>query len=412
MGTEDRGSTTGKDALFKKVVSFRFAEQTLQFRVSQDLFSSHQVDFGTSFLLRTLVSSEYAPFRKVLDLGCGYGPIGLALKKVSGESFIHMVDRDALAVEYSRQNAGLNGLSDVEIYGSLGYDDVRAKDFDLVTCNIPGKAGEPVISHFLRDAAGYLKPGGMVAIVVVTPLQATVEQMLTGTSGIDIVFRGTRSGHAVFYYRFTTSRTGAEHPRISALNRGVYHRTKETFSFQGLEYTMQTARGLPEFDSRSYHTELLLAGIQGLRNQSARRTVVFNPGQGHVPVVLARLLNPDDIILVDRDLLSLRYSRNNLVLNGYPAERVTLAHQAGIALESRKQPDIIVGTLRKNEGTEALALTVGQAAGQLSSDGILMLSAGSTAVTRAEGMIRTRNQLRIQERKRWKGNSLLIARRK
>lgn len=412
MGTEDRGITTGTDAFFKKLVSFRCAGQTLHFRVSQDLFSSHQVDFGTSFLLRTLVKSEHAPLHKVLDLGCGYGPIGLALKKVSGESFVHMVDRDALAVEYSRQNAELNGLSNVEIYGSLGYDDVRAEDFDLVTCNIPGKAGEPVISHFLRDAADYLKPGGMVAIVVVIPLQATVEQMLTGTPGIDIIFRGARSGHAVFHYRSTDNRNGADHPRISALDRGVYHRTKETFSFQGLKYPMQTAQGLPEFDSRSYHTELLLAGIQGLRNQSARRTVVFNPGQGHVPVVLSRLLNPDDIMLVDRDLLSLRYSRNNLVLNGYPAEHVTLAHQAGIALESREQANIIVGTLRENEGTEALALTVRQAADQLSPDGIFLLSASSTAVTRVEGMIRTRNQLRIQGRKRWKGNSLLIARRK
>lgn len=412
MGTEDRGMATGRDAFFKKLVSLRYAGQTLHFRVSQDLFSSHRVDFGTSFLLRTLVPSEHAPFRKVLDLGCGYGAIGLALKKVFGESFVHMVDRDALAVEYSRQNAELNGLSDVEVYGSLGYDDVRAEDFDLIACNIPGKAGEPVISHFLRDTADYLRPGGMVAVVVVIPLQASVEQVLTGTPGIDIVFRGTRSGHAVFHYRFTDNRSGADRPRMSALDREVYHRTKETFSFQGPEYPMQTAWGLPEFDSRSYHTELLLEGIQGLRNQSVRRVVVFNPGQGHVPVVLSRLIKPDRIVLVDRDLLSLRYSMNNLALNGYSAERVTLSHQVGIALEDGEQADIIAGTLRENEGTEALALTTGQAADQLSPDGVFLLSAGSTSITRVEGAIRTRNQLRIQERKRWKGNSLLIARHK
>jgi len=412
MEAKDRGMATGRDAFFKKMVSLRCAGQTLHFRVSQDLFSSHQVDFGTGFLLRTLVSSEHAPFRKILDLGCGYGPIGLALKKVSGESFVQMVDRDALAVEYSRQNTELNGLSDVEIYSSLGYDDVRAEDFDLIACNIPGKAGEPIISHFLRDAADYLRPGGMVAVVVVTPLQAAVEQTLTGTPGTDIIFRGARSGHAVFHYRFTDNHTGADRPRMSALDRGVYDRTKETFSFQSLEYPMQTALGLPEFDSRSYHTELLLKGIQGLRNQSTRRVVVFNPGQGHVPVVLSRLLKPDRIMLVDRDLLSLRYSRNNLVLNGYPAERVTLSHQVSIPLENQDPADIIVGTLRENEGTEALALTVRQAADQLSPDGVFLLSAGSTAVTRVESMIRARNQLRVQGRKRWKGNSLLIARRK
>ncbi|HUV44426.1 MAG TPA: hypothetical protein VMW13_06310, partial [Dehalococcoidales bacterium] len=88
------------------------------------------------------------------------------------------------------------------------------------------------------------------------------------------------------------------------------------------------------------------------------------------------------------------------------------SHQVGIALEDGEQADIIAGTLRENEGTEALALTAGQAAGQLSPDGVFLLSAGSTSITRVEGAIRTRNQLRIQERKRWKGNSLLIARHK
>jgi len=247
---------------------------------------------------------------------------------------------------------------------------------------------------------------------VVTPLQATVEQALTGTPGVDIIFRGARSGHAVFHYRFTDNHTGADRPRMSALDKGVYDRTKETFTSQGLEYPMQTALGLPEFDSRSYHTELLLKGIRGLRNQSTRRVVVFNPGQGHVPVVLSRLLKPDGMMLVDRDLLSLRYSRNNLILNGYPTVRVSLAHQVGIALESQEQADVFAGVLRENEGTEALALTVRQAAEQLSPDGVFLLSAGSTAVTRVESMVRTRNQLRVQGRKRWKGNSLLIARRK
>ena len=145
---------------FKKLLTFRFWKQEMQFRVSQDLFSSLQVDVGTQFLLRAIQDLDPGQFSKILDLGCGYGPIGATLKKLNGMASVHMVDRDALAVEYSRQNADLNCLSGVSVYGSLGYDDVRCKDFDLIASNIPAKAGHEVISHLLRDAVYYLRPGG------------------------------------------------------------------------------------------------------------------------------------------------------------------------------------------------------------------------------------------------------------
>src|SRR6266508_1524180 len=114
------------DIYFKKVVGFNFAKRSLKFRVSQDLFSSHDVDVGTRFLLRTIVTAPHVGRpAAILDLGCGYGPVGLTLKSVHRDAVLHMTDRDALAVEYARQNATINGFADgVEAYGSLGYDDL------------------------------------------------------------------------------------------------------------------------------------------------------------------------------------------------------------------------------------------------------------------------------------------------
>ena len=68
------------DSYFKKVVSLEHEGHSLRFRVAQDLFSSHEVDVGTRLLLRTLEQAGHERLRKVLDLGCGYGPLGLALK--------------------------------------------------------------------------------------------------------------------------------------------------------------------------------------------------------------------------------------------------------------------------------------------------------------------------------------------
>ena len=165
------------DPFYKKDVELRHGGHILSFRVSQDLFSSHQVDVGTRRLLRTLEDPTTAG-RKILDLGCGYGPLGVTLQRLDPGRVVHMVDRDALAIAYCRQNAELNRLSGCEIYASLGYDDVSAADFDLIVCNLPAKAGEPVLAHLLWDARHHLQPRGRVAIVVVEPLATTVGEIL------------------------------------------------------------------------------------------------------------------------------------------------------------------------------------------------------------------------------------------
>ena len=168
---------------FKKTVTLDHGGRRLELGVAQELFSSHEVDVGTRLLLRTLAGPEHASRRRVLDLGCGYGPLGLALRAAADDRVVHLVDRDALAIEYSRENAARNRLDDVEVYGSLGYADVRGSGFDLIVSNIPAKAGPPVIERVLLGGAGLLAPGGLVAVVVIAPLRASVTAVLEGAPG-------------------------------------------------------------------------------------------------------------------------------------------------------------------------------------------------------------------------------------
>ncbi len=399
-----------EDVYYKKEILLKDHGHTLRFRVSQDLFSSYQIDIGTKFLLRTIsTDTDTDAYRKILDLGCGYGPIGLTLKKLKNNRSVHMVDRDALAIEYSRQNAELNQLSGVEIYGSLGYDDVGVTDFDLIVSNIPGKAGEPVISHFLQDSIHYLRRGGLVAVVIVAPLEQTVADILDNTPNINVLFRKNRSGHAVFHYAFSGEKS---EPEQKAFERGVFHRDSITMSYRGVTYTMQTAIGLNEFDSLSFHTKLLMEGIYSLKNATFRRVLVFNPGQGHISVALCKLCKPENIILVDRDLLSLRYSKMNLLLNGCSAESIDLTHQAGIGVDILQPVDLIAGVLRETEGTRAINAVIRRISEQLTPGGTALLAGSSTAVTRVVNFLQSQNLLRLKTRQRRKGNSLLILERK
>ncbi|MGC9521844.1 MAG: methyltransferase [Anaerolineae bacterium] len=397
------------DAYHKKTVELYLGGETLQFDVSQTLFSSRQVDTGTIHLLKSLQESpilhraDVADLR-ILDLGCGYGPLGLTLARLAQADRVHLVDRDALALIFARHNAERNQIAGVTVEGSLGYDDVGDRGYDLIVSNIPGKAGESVIRAMLLDARHYLREHGHVAVVVVEPLEGFVKATLS-TPDIDIIEHQTTSAHAIFHYRFTSP--AQEGSLKSGLEQGIYDREELAFAVDELTIPMRTAHGLPEFDTLSYATELLLKALQDLDGIHPRHTTVFNPGQGHIPVVVARLLDPGGLDLIDRDLLSLRYSRLNLIDNGYAEEAIRTLHQVGLAPRDR-ETDLIVGLLREDEGPDAIERTLTQAALQLAPDGLMLIAGGSTPITRVLKSKEVGRYLRAQRRKRNKGNSFAL----
>lgn len=396
------------DPYFKKIIQYKYRDQNLKFRVSQVLFSSQQIDHGTQRLLRTLTSGKFNIYSKVLDLGCGYGPIGIVLKNAYQPSVVHMVDKDALALDYTRQNANLNNLKDIKVYASLGYDDIIDTDFDLIVSNIPAKIGEKALSHFLKDARSYLKSGGRVAVVVIDAIARYVESILTNDLNINILFRKAWPGHIVFHYEFKEAPPSIPKPTGSVFDRGIFDREKKVFSLKTLNFPMQTTYGLSEFDTLSYETVLLLDSLKLLQNREIKRAIVFNPGQGHVPVGLSLLTKAQNIVLVDRDLQALRISKKNLILNNYPEKNISVLHQVGISPTQPEQADCIIGIIAEKDGFIVHAMFVKQAALQLASKGLVILSSSSTAITRIEAFVHSEKLLDILERRRSKGNSTII----
>ena len=385
----------------KKIVTLNIGGSDLRFNVSQTLFSSHAIDVGTKFLLRTL-RSESGQFRKVLDLGCGYGPIGIALKALNPGIVLHMVDRDALAVKYASRNALLNGVGDAITYGSIGFDDVADRGFDLIAANIPGKASEPVIGSWLRGAPSLLSCKGQVGVVVVSSLEPLVDQAIEEIPMAGIVLRKRRASHTVILYE--VDQPGALiSAGIRSFDRAEYDRAHIGFAHGPVEYRMKTVFGLPQFDSLSYQTRLLFGVLENINlHPKGVRVLVQNPGQGHAAVYLSMLLDPRAIDMIDRDLLALRCSTRNLVLNGYDASRISTNHTVDVRRDGCPY-DLIVSEMRDDEGFQVNAMQFRRIVGRLASGGLLIVVANSTTVTRLVKFCRAERLGKVVDRKRRRG---------
>jgi 16S rRNA G1207 methylase RsmC len=397
------------DPHVKKTVTLSHAGRRLELRVAQELFSSHEVDVGTRLLLRTLAGPEHGSRRSILDLGCGYGPIGLGLKAAGAGRTVQMVDRDALAVEYSRENAVLNRLDDIEVYGSLGYADVRASGFDLIVSNLPAKAGLPVIEQLLLEAAGLLAPDGLVAVVVIAPLQSSVASILEGAPEVEIVLRRVTAGYAVFHYRFRDRGRPTGTPGDRRRSLRVYERQQLTIAHRGIGVRLRTAYGLPEFDSLGFATELVADAVARMAGQPRRTVLVLNPGQGYLPSMLWAVLQPERIRLVDRDLLALRFTEANLIANGCPPDRISVLHQVGVDDAGLEETDLAIGMLRPKEPPESTATTVRRLVATIRPTGRVVLGATSTVITRCVTALEAaRIPFESVERRRSKGYSAVV----
>jgi 16S rRNA G1207 methylase RsmC len=156
------------------LISVAIHGRPMRFRSTWGLFSPRALDGGTSLLLEHFSADAH---HYNLDIGCGYGPIGLALAADAPKGHTTLVDRDFLAVEYARSNAQLNGLANVTCqlgHGLVGLPSEAR--FDNIVSNLPAKTGGEMLSVLLYDAWRHLRPGGRLCVVTVTGLRRFIER--------------------------------------------------------------------------------------------------------------------------------------------------------------------------------------------------------------------------------------------
>jgi 16S rRNA (guanine1207-N2)-methyltransferase len=134
-----------------------------EFISGSGVFSKDRIDLGTRLLVESMILPDEG---YVLDLGCGYGAIGITAAMLKACLNVFMVDVNQRAVWLARQNIEKNGLSNAEVRRGEFYEPVEGLCFDSVLCNPPVSAGMDTVKRIITEAPKHLLKGGFLQLVV------------------------------------------------------------------------------------------------------------------------------------------------------------------------------------------------------------------------------------------------------
>ena len=147
-----------------KEISFEINGITMKLLTDNGVFSKSNVDEGSYAFLKVLLPLDLG--NTILDLGCGYGTIGLTLAKAHGQARITLADVNPRAVALCKRNAELLKLSPrVTILQSDIYEKIEGP-YDSIVVNPPIRAGKAVTYRMYEEAKQYLIDGGSLYIVI------------------------------------------------------------------------------------------------------------------------------------------------------------------------------------------------------------------------------------------------------
>ncbi|MGN8770516.1 class I SAM-dependent methyltransferase [Paenibacillus barengoltzii] len=137
--------------------------QSYRFVSDAGVFAKGGVDFGS----RTLIEAMDIPHdAEVLDVGCGYGPIGLAAARLAAKGHVTMIDVNSRAVELAKENAAVNGVNNITVLESDLFSALEDRKFDVVLTNPPIRAGKATVHAIFEGAYERLRSGGSLWVVI------------------------------------------------------------------------------------------------------------------------------------------------------------------------------------------------------------------------------------------------------
>ncbi|WP_066072277.1 class I SAM-dependent methyltransferase [Neobacillus soli] len=147
-----------------KYWEYTLRNNLFRFKTDNGVFSKREVDFGSRLLIESFEIPEVEG--PVLDVGCGYGPIGLSIAKDNNDRLVHMVDVNERAIELAKENAALNRTENVDIYESDRLLNVKGSNFAAIVTNPPIRAGKKTVHDIFEQSSMHLAAEGELWVVI------------------------------------------------------------------------------------------------------------------------------------------------------------------------------------------------------------------------------------------------------
>jgi len=147
-----------------------------KFKTTYGLFSYQKIDEGSRLLVENLKVGQGKV--NYLDLGCGYGVIGIVMAKLNPNSKTYLVDRDFVAIEHAKTNCQINKIKNGFPLLSDGFSHLPKIKFDLVAANLPTHLAKSALEKIIFDAAEQLNRKGQIYLVCVSKLQPYFQKQL------------------------------------------------------------------------------------------------------------------------------------------------------------------------------------------------------------------------------------------
>ena len=166
------------------VVDYRVNDIDLKFTTDAGVFSKMRVDYGSGVLIKKMADVNF-PSNNILDVGTGYGPLGLFAAKFWPTQTVEMVDVNQRGLDLAKKNAELNHIDNVAIFVSDVYSNIAPeKKYGLIVTNPPIRAGKTVVSNILSGAKSHLVGGGVLLVVIKKKQgEPSARKLLTKTFG-------------------------------------------------------------------------------------------------------------------------------------------------------------------------------------------------------------------------------------
>lgn len=148
----------------EKFLNMRLRGHDFRFKTDRQVFSRHAVDYGTQLLIETVLDDEKL-YGRMLDLGCGYGPVGIISKRLAPHLDLVMSDVNKRAVSLAKENLKLNQIKYVQVIVSDGLQHIEGS-FNVISLNPPVRAGKQVVYRLFEDAFAHLAKNGYLYVVI------------------------------------------------------------------------------------------------------------------------------------------------------------------------------------------------------------------------------------------------------